>query len=100
LVDNSSGEVNYRGGMEHLRPYIGKGTTLSANELVWLTDRTPHEALPQVRDGYRQFFRLVTSKISLWFEDHSTPNPNVSLPDYVTVIRGNKFSPNHQRSNV
>jgi hypothetical protein len=93
LVNNSVGEVNYHGGMEHLRPFIGEGTTLLANELVWLTDRTPHEALPQFHEGYRQFFRLVTSNISLWFEDHSTLNPCVALPDYVTVIRGSKFPP-------
>ncbi len=62
-----------------------------ANQLIWLTDRTPHEALPQEHDGCRQFFRLVTSKISVWFEEHSTPNPMVPLPEYVEVIRGSKF---------
>ena len=79
------------GGIEHLRSFIGEPYNLKANELVWLTDRTPHEALSQPKSGYRQFFRLVTSEISLWFEEHSTPNPKVSLPDFVQVIKGNKL---------
>ena len=39
----------------------------------------------------RQYFRLVTSQVSVWYADHSTPNPLVSLPDDVQVIKGNKF---------
>jgi len=89
LVDQTA--VDSHGGMDHLRGYIGPPTLLQANELVWLTDRTPHEALPQEQPGHRQFFRLVTSKISLWFEEHSTPNPKVPLPDYVQRIQGRKF---------
>jgi len=91
LIDTTSGAVDTFGGIDNLRPYIGTLTKLGANQLVWLTDKTPHEALPQQRDGYRQFFRLVTSKISLWFEEHSTANPRVPLPDYVKVIKGDKF---------
>lgn len=91
LVDTESGAVDDHGGMDHLRPFLGPATKLAANELVWLTDKTPHEALPQAEDGYRQFFRVVTSGINLWFEEHSTPNPNCPLPKHVRIIRGNKF---------
>lgn len=87
-----TGAVDSHGGMEYLRHLIGGGYEMAANELVWMTDKTPHEALPQEKDAYRQFFRLVTSDISVWFADHSTPNPNVPLPDYVRVVEGSKFA--------
>lgn len=79
------------GGCEHLRGLIGQGTKLKADELIWMTDCTPHEALPQKESGYRQFFRVVTPFVTHWYEDHSTENPEVPLPLNVTVVRGNKF---------
>jgi hypothetical protein len=91
-IVKQTGAVDSHGGMEHLRSSLGDGYELAANELVWLTDRTPHEALPQQEDGYRQFFRLVTSEISVWFAEHSTPNPKVPLPDFVRVMYGSKFA--------
>ncbi|OQS05116.1 hypothetical protein THRCLA_02701 [Thraustotheca clavata] len=48
---------------------------LKANELIWMTDHTPHESLPLSRTQFRQYFRFVTSEVSVWFADHSTPNP-------------------------
>ena len=92
LITKDQGIVDFHGGGEHLRPFIGQGTKLKANELAWLTDRTPHEALPQTKTGYRQFFRLVTSNISFWFKQHSTANPKVPLPDYVQIIQEDKFT--------
>lgn len=91
LVDSKLGAVNTHGDIEHLRPYIGKGKKLPADLLVWLTDHTPHEALPQKEDGYRQFFRLVTGDISVWFAAQSTPNPKVPVPSHVKVIGESKF---------
>jgi len=92
LVDkNVSGIVDKHGGCEHLRPLFGPGTKLQANQLIWMTDCTPHEALEQETDGYRQFFRVVTSRISHWFAQHSTPNPLVPIPDNVIVVNDNKF---------
>lgn len=38
---------------------------LRKNELVWITDSTPHESIPVKEDCYRQFFRLVTHKVCL-----------------------------------
>ena len=62
--------------------------------MYWMTDQTPHESLPMKEDTYRQFFRLVTSKVSLWFQDHSTPNPNGVKPDpeITKIVSGSKFS--------
>jgi len=92
LVDNRmTGIVDRHGGCEHLRALIGEGTKLDAGELIWMTDCTPHEALSQKENGYRQFFRVVTPGITHWYADHSTENPKVSLPPYVTVVRGSKF---------
>jgi hypothetical protein len=34
------------GSLEHLRPLLGKGASVAAGELIWITDRTPHESLP------------------------------------------------------
>lgn len=78
LIGPKLGAVDTHGGIEHLRPFIGKGKKLPAGLLVWLTDHTPHEALPQEKDGYRQFFRLVTEEVSVWFAAQSTPNPKIS----------------------
>ncbi|CAK4744617.1 unnamed protein product, partial [Aphanomyces euteiches] len=58
----------------------------------WITDRTPHESLPLKKTQYRQFFRLVTSQVSHWYADHSTPNPLGILPT-TKIIYGNKFHP-------
>jgi len=99
LVDAKLGAVDTHGGIEHMRAYIGKGKKLPAGLLVWLTDHTPHEALPQEEEGTRQFFRLVTADISVWFAEHSTPNPKVPVPTPVKVIGESKFkSPNGSTS--
>ena len=91
IVHDGPGIVDGHGGCEHLRSLLGIGTKLEANELIWMTDRTLHEALSQRSSGNRQFFRMVTSRVSHWFADHCTPNPRVSLPDHVIVVHGNKF---------
>lgn len=67
--------------------------TLTAREIVWFTDLTPHESLPVREKVFRQYFRLVTSDISLWYSQHSTPNPcGTAVPTgKVTVINENKF---------
>ena len=92
LVDKHvPGIVDKNGGCEHLRPLFGPGTKLQSNQLIWMTDCTPREALEQERDGYRQFFRVESSRISHWFAQHSTPNPRVPLPDNVVIVHDNKF---------
>ena len=88
--------VRKLGDIEYLRAGLpGPGETLLPNKLYWITDRTPHESLPLPQSGYRQFFRLVTSEVSLWYRDHSTPNPLGVVPDpaITTTVAGSKFSP-------
>jgi len=46
------------------------------------------------KGAFRQFFRLVTSQVSLWYADHSTPNPLGVKPDpaITRIVVGDKFS--------
>lgn len=50
-------------------------TLLGRNELWWMTDRCPHEALPAESSYYRQFFRLISPDVSLWYARHNSENP-------------------------
>jgi hypothetical protein len=86
--------VGRHGDIEHLREFLPTDSeTMDANTLYWITDRTPHESLPLVDGGYRQYFRLVTSLVGLWFKDHSTKNPNGVVPDpkITKIVKGSKF---------
>ena len=83
------------GGMEHLRPLLNSPYLVPANELIWMTDRTPHQALPQPKQVYRQFFRLVTSDLNVWHSQHCTANPKVPLPEHVRVIDRSRFDLEH-----
>ena len=46
------------------------------------------------QDTFRQYFRIVTSNVSFWYKDHSTPNPRGVVPDpsITKTVVGNKFS--------
>lgn len=65
--------------------------TLQAGQLFWMTDRTPHESLPLAEGGPRQFFRLVTSPVDMWYAAHATPNPLGVLPA-CAVLGHDKFT--------
>jgi hypothetical protein len=63
------------------------------NELIWMTDCCPHESLPLRTTQYRQWFRFVTSRVGLWYLDHSTVNRlGIQPPNNVRIIRGSKFN--------
>ena len=85
--------IGHLGDVEHLRSLLPESEVMEPNCLYWLTDRTPHESLPLKKKTYRQFFRLVTSQVSLWFEDHSTKNPLGVVPDpnITKIVKGSKF---------
>jgi len=85
--------IGKHGDIEHLRSYLGPSTMMMPNTMYWITDRTPHESLPLKKAAYRQYFRLVTHQVSLWFEDHSTKNPLGVLPDpsITKIVKGSKF---------
>ena len=78
------------GDIEYLRPYLGPGQLIPANVLYWMTDGTPHEALPVKERVYRQFIRIVGPDVHVWYTDHSTHNP-LCAPG-AKVVTGNKFT--------
>jgi hypothetical protein len=89
------------GSIERCREVLGPPShILDAGELVWLTDKTPHEALPRLSSSSssssptprRQFFRLVLGEVTAWFADHSTDNPTgYPVPSKVRIVVGNKY---------
>lgn len=82
------------GDIEGLRSCLTKMVLMRENELWWMSDRCPHEAIPvkgRTERYFRQFFRLVRGNISHWYSKHNTPNPDVPLPPNVKVIDINKF---------
>jgi len=86
--------IGQHGDIEHLRNLLPDSyEDMDAKNMYWLSDRTPHESLPMRERKYRQYFRLVTSQVSLWFEDHSTKNPVGVVPDktITRIVKGNKF---------
>ena len=57
-IIRTPGEVtDEHGGIEHMRGHLGEGHDLEANQLCWITDRTPHESLPVPDQVYRQLYR-------------------------------------------
>jgi hypothetical protein len=86
--------VGKLGDLEHLRDLLGDGKVLEADKMYWLTDATPHESLRLSSSTHRQFFRLVTSSLSAWYPEHSTPNPRGVIPDpkITRVVHGDKFA--------
>ena len=87
--------VNKLGDIEYLRHVMpNEGELMKANQIYWMTDRTPHESLPLKKKTLRQFFRIVTSEVSFWYKDHSTPNPLGVVPDpsVTKIVVGDKFA--------
>lgn len=74
-----------------LAPPVGTCLFACPSTLYWLTDRTPHESLPAQEDGYRQFFRVVSHEIGVWFTRHNTPNP-LGVKSDVIILDDDKFA--------
>ena len=64
---------------------------LDAHTLYWITDHCPHESLPLEVAMHRQFFRVVTSRVSKWYAAHSTPN-RLGIQPTAHIVADNKFS--------
>lgn len=93
-IQNCADAVGNLGDIEHLREWLGEGYSLGENQMVWLTDTTPHESLPVKSGCYRRYFRFVTSGVSVWYREHSTANRLGIEPDqrWTKIISSNKFS--------
>jgi hypothetical protein len=60
LVNEHEKVTDKHGGLDHLKDRIKiKPHLCEANKICWITDRTPHEALPVKNNVHRQFFKLV-----------------------------------------
>lgn len=90
IMQDPKSNAGWYGDCEHFRDILEKPVKLDANELFWITDRTPHESCVMHEGGYRQYFRLVTSEVAAWFEEHSTPNP-LGVKPGIEIVKGNKF---------
>lgn len=69
---------------------LSQPINMKASIMYWMTDKTPHEALPSNANTHRQFFRLVSDEISLWFAKHNTENPTGVKPN-CPITHKNKF---------
>jgi hypothetical protein len=92
------GMIGSLGDLEHMRSFVehacgaSRRRMVGKGEIVWLTDSTPHEAVPLDAAVKRQFVRVVTSSLTVWHAAHCTPNPLgiVPGPD-VRITTENKF---------
>lgn len=64
---------------------------MQANTLYWLTDRCPHESLPAQEETYRQWVRVVTQSVDVWYAYHSTAN-RLGVQPAGLLIPGDKFA--------
>ena len=78
------------GDCEHLREQLGEGIVLPSNQLVWMTDSCPHEALVLKESTHRQWVRFVTSEVGLWYAKHSTDN-RLGVKPNCKIVYGSKF---------
>ncbi|KAI9358306.1 hypothetical protein DFJ73DRAFT_957778 [Zopfochytrium polystomum] len=88
----------------NFRPYGGSAGArrggprmLEAKTMTWMTDRTPHESVAVAHGGgrvFRQYFRLVTSRVTVWYVAHSTRNDECEVrpPARVMVVAEDKFA--------
>lgn len=88
IYNTQTWDVNAHGGLL-TKPEVAE-EFMNPNELYWLTDRTPHEALPVKVTGPRQFFRLVSKYVSVWYSKHNTPNP-LGIQPGASIVEHSKF---------
>lgn len=84
--------IGHLGSCENMTMPEDKEHIFEKDQLMWLTDRTPHESMILLKDTYRQFFRLVMSNVSIWYSRHSTSNRlGIKPPNEVMIIDESKF---------
>jgi hypothetical protein len=60
-------DIGVLGDCEAHRERLGRGRTMGAHELWWMTDRTPHESLPLPAGTYRQLRAAILLDLYFWF---------------------------------
>lgn len=69
---------------------LGDSHIMKPRTMYWMTDLTPHAALPSLFDGRRQFIRVVSSKVDVWYKQHSSVNP-LGIQPNAKIIETSKF---------
>jgi len=88
--DTQIEEPGEMGDCSEFEEFLDEPVYMEAEKLYWMTDATPHESLPH--KGFRRFFRLVTSNVSIWYAKHSTSNPKGwPVPKHVKIIEEYKL---------
>jgi hypothetical protein len=91
-IDSPEIGTDAHGGLDDKRKQLlPDPIMMKPNRLYWITDTTPHEALPVNTRCKRQFFRLVVGPISHWFSQHNTPSP-LGVQPKCPIVHMNKFS--------
>jgi len=90
LYDAHVGETPFGGAVQDEQLAGVPSLLMPADNLYWLHDRTPHASLP-IENRERQFFRLVTSNVTLWFALHSTANP-LGVQPAARIVTQDKFA--------
>jgi hypothetical protein len=88
LYDANIDETPFGGAVSGEQVANARSVLMPADNVFWIHDRTPHASLPC--RGSRQFFRLVTSEVSVWFSKHSTPN-RLGIQPAARIIHSDKF---------
>lgn len=69
---------------------LGNSDIMKPSTMYWMTDLTPHAALPSIIGGKRQFIRVVSSKVDVWYKRHSSENP-LGIQPKAKIIETSKF---------
>jgi hypothetical protein len=87
------------GDCNDIRHTLGSPILVSPNVMYWITDQTPHESLPVRETTYRQFFRLVSPEVAVWFAKNNTRNP-LGVEPQCRIVYGDKFQSGEAESNI
>ena len=75
------------GNIEHMREFLPNAAKncwngmMEPDKVYRITERTPLDNLPLKKQTKVQFFRITTSKVPFWCQDHYTASPLGVLPD-------------------
>ena len=79
--------VSKNGNIEHMREFLPNAAKncwngmMEPDKVYRITERTPLDNLPLKKQTKVQFFRITTSKVPFWCQDHYTASPLGVLPD-------------------
>ncbi|CAK4632646.1 hypothetical protein LEN26_001767 [Aphanomyces euteiches] len=92
MIKNAHEVAGHLGDVEHLRWILDKHgeKRYLHHELFWIPAGIPYESVPLQMTQHRQYFRLVTSSLTHWNADHSTPNP-LGIQPAAQIVHGEQI---------